>query len=98
MSEEIKNLNNIDEEMRSSYLDMTSRIKCNVHQTLNKYYLKNKGIFVCEYDGFDDEGPDSFMHMPQILEEYHDAIINLQKHFFNIENQHSYFYQLLKPL
>lgn len=75
MSKEI-----LDDIMTDSYLESTTNVKCKVHQVLNKYYLKNKGTFVCEYDGFDDDGPDSFMHMPQILEKYHDEIIHLQNH------------------
>jgi hypothetical protein len=64
----------------NSYVHQTTNVKCKTHQVLNKYYLKNKNIFVCEYCGFDNDGPDSFMHMPQILEKYHDEIINLQRH------------------
>lgn len=78
MSEETRY--NIDEEMKTSYLQMSTHLRCNIHQVLNKYYLKKKETFVCEYDGFDEDGPDSFMHMPEILEKYHDEIINLQKH------------------
>jgi hypothetical protein len=75
-----ENLNLLIDDMTNSVLELSANVKCKIHQTLNKYYLKNKKTFVCEYDGFDDEGPDSFMHMPQILEKYHDEIINLQSH------------------
>jgi hypothetical protein len=78
MSREYTNL--LNDEMTQSYLELSANVKCKIHQTLNKYYLKKKEKFVCEYDGFDDDGPDSFMHMPQILEQYHDEIINLQTH------------------
>ena len=53
-------------------------IKCKEHQTLNKYYLKKSKKFICEYDGFDEDGPDSFVHLPQILEENREKILSLQ--------------------
>ncbi len=55
------------------------QIKCSLHQTLNKYYLKSENRFVCEYDGFDKDGPDNFLHMPQILEIYREEILHIQK-------------------
>ena len=92
-----KEINNIPvDDMINSYLHSITNVKCKTHQVLNKYYLKYKNIFVCEYCGFDNDGPDSFMHMPQILEKYHDEIINLQFHpeyfkpneFFNDLQKH----------
>ena len=68
-----------DEDMTSSILQSSAiNIKCPIHQTLNKYYLKNENKFVCEYDGFDKDGPESFLHMPQILEIYRDEILYFQ--------------------
>lgn len=68
-----------DDDMTSSSLN-SNTVMCKQHQVLNKYYLKNKGIFVCEYDGVEEEDKNSFMHMPQILQMYHDEIIDLQNH------------------
>lgn len=74
------NLNlNLDEDMTSSILLSSAiNIKCPIHQTLNKYYIKTENRFVCEYDGFDKDGPESFLHMPQILEIYRNEIVHLQ--------------------
>lgn len=69
----------LDDDMTSSILQLSAvNIKCPIHQTLNKYYLKTENKFVCEYDGFDKDGPESFLHMPQILEIYREEIVFLQ--------------------
>lgn len=62
---------------KSVFLQRLS-IECPVHKCLNKYYLKNQNKFVCEYDGFDKDGPDSFWHLPQILENNRARILKLQ--------------------
>ncbi len=54
-------------------------LRCKEHQVLNKYYLLKDRKFVCEYDGFDKDGPDSFLHLPQILEQNRKRILELQK-------------------
>jgi chromosome segregation ATPase len=53
-------------------------LRCKEHQVLNKYYLIRERKFVCEYDGFDKDGPDSFLHLPQILEQNRRKILDLQ--------------------
>jgi len=53
-------------------------LRCKEHQVLNKYYLIKEKKFVCEYDGYDDNGPDSFMHLPQIIEQNRKTILHLQ--------------------
>lgn len=54
-------------------------LRCKEHQVLNKYYLIKDKKFVCEYDGFDKDGPESFLHLPQILEQNRKRILQLQK-------------------
>jgi len=72
-----------EDDLNSSiFVSSSINLKCPLHQTLNKYYIKSENKFLCEYDGFDKDGPDSFLHMPQILEIYREEILNIQK------NQH----------
>lgn len=62
---------------------------CPIHQSLNKYYSKKQKAFVCEYDGFDHDGGDSFLNMPQILEKYREEILYLQSNLNTVQN-HKY--------
>ena len=55
------------------------KIVCESHKTLNKYYLQKENKFVCEYDGYEMSGPDSLVHLPQILEKHREQILTLQK-------------------
>lgn len=53
-------------------------LECPIHKCLNKYYLKKENRFVCEYDGFDRDGPDGYWHLPQVLEHNRSKILKLQ--------------------
>ena len=76
------------EEMLNSsiFLGTTIKVKCEIHQTLNKYYIKKENKFVCEYDGFDLDTPSAYLHMPQILELYRDEILQIQKNPISLQN------------